>query len=239
MRNVNFLIFKVGIVTERPLRLSVSCESVGAPSRCPEELAWAPREGCWQGWGLSAFLPLLSPGTSHCAQRHGPYGQDGPRMGWLCWSDTSATSRKSTRWAGEWLPRLVFGGHGGGNQGLISAAFPGPRSSSASPRPCLPQRTPWRSGGRAWVREGPHPSYPSGVHSGEQERNHCIWAPSPGSPPRPHSAALLVTSPSLLPLATHSACSHVALLAPLLFPLLSLHLMLIQPLPRLMPLSEL
>lgn len=54
---------------------------------------------------------LLSPGTSHCAQRRGPHGQDGPRMGWLCWSDTLATSLKSTRWAGEWYLCLISGGH--------------------------------------------------------------------------------------------------------------------------------
>ena len=158
MRNLDFLIFKLGVVTELLARLSVTWESVG-----PGKLIWAPREERWWGAGaLGAFLLLLSPGTSHCAQRHGPRGQDGPKMGWLCWSGTWATSRKSTRWAGEWRPCLGFEGYGVGNQGLITAALPGPRSSSASPRPCLPQRMPWRSDDRAWVSEGPHSSCPVG-----------------------------------------------------------------------------
>lgn len=66
-----------------------------------------------------------------------------PRMGWLCWSDTWAISQKSTRWAGR-------------------------RSSSASPRPCLPQRMPWRSGGRAWPRRS---RLPGGAFTGD--RNSC------------------------------------------------------------------
>lgn len=140
-------------------------------------------------------LPLLSPDTSHCAQRHGPHGQDGPRTGWLCWSGTWATSQRSTRWAGEWcLPVPSVWGTRGWQAGADLCCLSGPRSSSASPRPCLPQRTPWKSGGRAWVRERPHHSCPSGVCSREQESICCI-----GALPHPHSAPLLLTSSSPAP----------------------------------------
>lgn len=74
-------------------------------------------------------------------------------MVWQCWSDISATSQKSIKWAGEWsLFPLPGGMKEGGIQRLITAILPGPRSSSDSPRPCLPQRTPWKSDARAWVR---------------------------------------------------------------------------------------
>lgn len=178
--------------------------------------------------GARTFL-LLPPGTSRCAQRHGPLGQDGLRTGWLCWSGTLAISQKSIRWAGEWCPLLGSRGRGDDNQGLITAALPGPRSSSAFPRRCLPQRMLWKSGDRAWVREAP-PFLSQGVRSGGQEINHCLWAPFPGSPPRPHSAALLLTSPSPCPRPRplscpwHKrwACSHIPLLPPTRFHLRSL-----------------
>lgn len=63
--------------------------------------------------GSTCRLTANSPpflGTSHCAQRRGPCGQDGPRMGWLCWSDTSATNQRSTKWAGKWGLCLGPGG---------------------------------------------------------------------------------------------------------------------------------
>lgn len=65
---------------------------------------------------------------------------------------------------------------------------------------------PWRSGGRAWVREGPHPSCASGVHSGEQERNPCSGAPSAESLPPPPSAAPLLSSSSP---SCHLSCPQI------------------------------
>ena len=48
------------------------------------------------------------------------------------------------------------------------------------------------------------------VHSGEQEINHCTPAPFPGSPPRPHSAALLTSSN---PSTRHLSCPWVQTLS--------------------------
>lgn len=106
----------------------------------------------------------------------------------------------------------VFGGHGGGKHGLITAALSGPRSSSASPRPCLPQRMPWRSGGRAWVRERPHLSRPSGVCSGER-RGITAFGPFLQEGRLTHTQLPSLPAPAL-PLGANSQHAH-AFLCPL------------------------
>lgn len=116
----------------------------------------------------------------------------------------------------------VFGGHQGGKHGLITAALSGPRSSSASPRPCLPQRMPWRSGGRAWVRERPHLSCPSGVCSGER-REITAFGPFLQEVRLTHIRLPSLPAPAL-PLGANSARSHIPLLPPSLLSLFSLHL---------------
>ena len=56
------------------------------------------------------------------------------------------------------------------------------------------------------MREGPHPSCASGVHSGEQERNPCSGAPSAESLPPPPSAAPLLSSSSP---SCHLSCPQI------------------------------
>lgn len=186
----------------------------GTTSRCPGKLVWAPRGGHLSERGLGTSLLLLSPDTSHCAQRHGPHGQDGPRTGWLCWSGTWATSQKSTRWAGEWC--------------LPVPSVWGPRGWQAWADHCCPLRT------KIFIRfpktlfatedalevrrqslgEREAPPFPSqwGLFWGA-ERNHRIWAFSPGRPPHPHSAPLL-TSSSPAPGCKLSARSRIPLPPP-------------------------
>lgn len=60
----------------------MSCQSVGAPSRCPGNLVWAPREGRWQGWGLGAHFCSSWPQVQVTVPRDMAYmGRKAPGWG--------------------------------------------------------------------------------------------------------------------------------------------------------------
>ena len=120
------------------------------------------------------FIGVCS-GTSLCVRTRGPTGMGNWLMGWPRWSNTWATSLRSTKWAGEQhhievhLCSLACYKSNRCPQKYSIISFyccffalwviiyfklnlSDPKSSSVSPKHCLPQRTLLRRGNTVLVR---------------------------------------------------------------------------------------
>lgn len=151
----------------------MSCKSwVGSTQHVPQKADLGPR-----GWGGIDWGGAWVHFRSSCLQVQVTVSRDMAHMGRTApgWGGCAGQApglqagRVQDGQVSGTRPHPVFGVLRGSKQGLITAASSGPRSSSASPRPCLPQRTPWRSGGRAWVRERPHLPVPVGSVLGRRK----------------------------------------------------------------------